>query len=83
LSQNSAPNSLFGPSYSSWDVAALKNFRLTEALNLQFRSEFFNVLNHPSFGNPNSNISNPARVGTITSQSNSPRVIQFALRLEF
>jgi hypothetical protein len=79
---NSAPNSLFGPGLNSWDVAALKNFRLGESLNLQFRSEFFNVLNHPSFGNPNSNISNTTRVGTITSTSNQPRVIQFALRLE-
>jgi hypothetical protein len=80
---SSAPNSLFGPGFSNWDVAALKNFRLRESLNLQFRSEFFNVLNHPSFGNPNANISNTARVGTITGTSNSPRVVQLALRLEF
>src|SRR5205807_2481146 len=80
---NSAPNSLFGPGFSNWDIAALKSFRIIESLRLQFRSEFFNVLNHPSFGNPNANISNPTRVGTITGTSNSPRVIQFALRLEF
>jgi hypothetical protein len=80
---DSAPYSLFGPGFSNWDLAAFKNFRFSERWNLQFRSEFFNVLNHPNFANPNSNISVPSRVGAITSTTGSPRVIQFALRLEF
>jgi len=80
---DSAPNSLFGPGFSNWDIAAFKNFRFTERWNLQFRSEFFNALNHPSFSNPKSDITVPSQVGTITSTSSSPRVIQFALRLEF
>jgi hypothetical protein len=80
---NSAPNSLFGPGFSNWDTAAMKNFVFRERLNLQFRAEFFNALNHPNFANPNSDISVPSRVGTITSTTGSPRVVQFALRLEF
>ena len=80
---NSAPNSLFGPGFSNWDLAAFKNFRFRERWNLQFRSEFFNSLNHPNFGLPKSDITVPSQVGTITSTTGSPRVIQFALRLEF
>jgi len=80
---NSAPNSLFGPGFSNWDTAAMKNFAVWERLNLQFRAEFFNALNHPNFANPNSDISVASRVGTITSTTGSPRVVQFALRLEF
>jgi hypothetical protein len=80
---NSAPNSLWGPGLVTWDMGAFKNFRFFERWNLQFRSEFFNTLNHPSFSNPQSNISVPTQVGKIVSTSTGPRVVQFALRLEF
>jgi hypothetical protein len=61
----------------------MKNFAIWERLNLQFRAEFFNAFNHPNFANPNTDISVPSRVGTITGTTGTPRVIQFALRLEF
>jgi hypothetical protein len=80
---NSQRNMLFGPGYFNWDTAVFKNTSITERLVLQFRAEFFNVLNHPSFGLPASNISVPAQVGRITSTSNTPRDIQFGLRLSF
>lgn len=80
---DSAPYSLFGPDYSEWDMSILKDFHLNERFTLQFRSDFFNTLNHPSFGNPDSNISVPSTVGRIFSTSNSQRAIQFALRLSF
>ena len=80
---NSAPNSLWGPGLVTWDMGVFKNFALYEHSTLQFRSEFFNTLNHPSFNNPQSNISVPSQVGTILSTSTGPRVVQFALRLEF
>lgn len=79
---NSAPYSLFGPDFVNWDTAVFKQFSLTERFKLQFRTEFFNALNHPNFGNPNSDISVPTQVGTITS-AGSPRNIQFSLRLTF
>lgn len=79
---NSAPYSLFGPRYANWDTGVFKNFTIKELFRIQFRSEFFNALNHPNFGNPAANISVPAQVGRITSASGS-RNIQFALRLEF
>ena len=80
---NSARNLLFGPGYFNWDTAVYKNTAITERLNLQFSAEFFNVLNHPSFNPPSSNISVASQVGRITSTSNTPRDIQFGLRLSF
>jgi outer membrane receptor protein involved in Fe transport len=80
---NSARNLLFGPGYFNWDTAVFKNTALTERVNLQFRAEFFNVLNHPSFNPPAGNISVASQVGRISSTSNAPRDIQFGLRLSF
>ncbi len=80
---NSARNLLFGPGYFDWDNAVFKNTAITERLNLQCRAEFFNILNHPTFNPPNSDISVPSQVGKITSTSNTPRDIQFGLRLSF
>ena len=59
-----------------------------------FRAEFFNLFNHVNFDNPVSNlnaatldqngqITNPGDFGRITSTSNNPRLIQFALKLNF
>jgi hypothetical protein len=41
-----------GPGINNWDLAVFKNFRFSERTNLQFRTEFFNVLNHPQYLNP-------------------------------
>jgi hypothetical protein len=79
---DSAPNSLFGPGFSNWDLAFLKTFPLRGTWGLEFRAELFNALNHPNFGNPNGNIST-SQVGTVTRTVGSPRVVQFALRLDF
>jgi hypothetical protein len=79
---NSARNLLFGPGFYSWDAAVFKSTPLTEKLNLEFRAESFNLFNHANFGNPASNISVPATVGTISSASDG-RTIQFGLRLSF
>jgi hypothetical protein len=80
---NSARNMLFGPGYFNGDAALFKHTAITERINLQFRAELFNALNHASFNPPASNISVPSQVGKITSTSNTPRDIQFGLRLSF
>jgi hypothetical protein len=80
---NSARNSLFGPNLFRWDNGFIKNTRITERLNLEFRAEFFNILNHPSFDVPASNISVPSQVGRITSTVSTARDIQFGMRLSF
>ncbi len=62
--------------------AAIKRTPLTERITLTFRAEFFNVFNRVVFGGPAANVSN-ANFGSISSQSNTPRQGQMALRLEF
>ena len=67
----------------NWDLAALKNFPLHgERLKLQARAEFFNAFNMVCLGRPDSAL-NSATFGTVNSQSNSPRQLQFGLRLVF
>ena len=41
-----------GPRFYNWDFSLVKDTRLTERVRLQFRAEFFNILNHPQFANP-------------------------------
>jgi hypothetical protein len=69
--------------FLQWDLGINKNFALPfrEGMALQFRSEFFNVLNHTNFGYPTADITNTA-FGTIRS-TYPPRQIQFALKLLF
>jgi outer membrane receptor protein involved in Fe transport len=49
---NGGRNTFRGPGYRNWDFSIVKRFRFTETIDLQFRAEFFNVLNHPNFANP-------------------------------
>jgi hypothetical protein len=45
-------NSVIGPGFVQWDWSFAKNFKITERNNLQFRAEFFNLINHPNFDLP-------------------------------
>ncbi|MCI0421441.1 MAG: hypothetical protein L0312_19820, partial [Acidobacteria bacterium] len=73
-----------GPGTHNWDFSLFKNFRVTEQLNVQFRAEAFNALNRVQFGLPDQNFGNLGRgFGQITSQANSPRQMQFALKVLF
>jgi hypothetical protein len=47
--------------FGAWqaDVAAERQFHLTETLRLRFRAEFFNMFNHPNFGNPVNTLTSP------------------------
>jgi hypothetical protein len=64
------------------NLTVTKDFPIWERLRLQFRGESFNVCNHALFAAANVTPTSGA-FGTITSQTNTPRVIQFALRLVF
>jgi len=80
---NAARNSVLGPAGFSIDSNVQKNFRMPwEGHELQFRWEAYNLLNHPVWGFPNTNLSSPA-FGTISSTATSMRQMQFALKYAF
>ncbi len=61
----------------------IKHFVLSEGMRLDFRAEFFNLFNHPQFGNPGADFNSPATFAVINSTVNNPRLVQFALKLAF
>lgn len=65
------------------DLALAKTVRLQGGSTVQIRVEMFNAFNRVEFGNPASNIGNPETFGRITTQSNSPRNMQIALKVTF
>src|SRR5271157_2889092 len=78
---NVGRNSFRAPNFDQWDFSVDKNFHLCECADLQFRSEFFNLLNHTNFGIPDTKTTDAA-FGTIRSTFPS-RQIQFALKVIF
>lgn len=90
-----APNYLFGnagrdivtgPGAVNFDFSLFKRFPVRKLLGelgeVQFRGEFFNLFNHPQFGQPNATVNIP-QGGTITFLSNSMRQIQFGVKILF
>jgi hypothetical protein len=80
---NAGRNILRAPGLTNLDAALSKSFYwgAIETRRIQFRSEFFNALNHTNLGLPVNSTSSPG-LGTITSAAPA-RVIQLGLRLEF
>ncbi|MGC1782225.1 MAG: carboxypeptidase regulatory-like domain-containing protein [Acidobacteriaceae bacterium] len=82
---NSSPGILRGPGQRNIDAALYKNFGFNlfnKATNVQFRAEAFNLFNTPQFSNPDTGQSD-ATFGEIQSASVAPRILQFALKLNF
>ncbi len=91
------PTQIAGPGYHRLDLSLFKNFRVTERTRLEFRSEFFNILNHPNFnypgfggngvvavsGSTNFNDSTFGEIGSTRDAPYDSREIQFALKLYF
>jgi len=77
-------NSFRAPFQQNWDFSVAKRFRITEKHSLQFRSDFFNMWNHPIFQTPAVvTVDTPATFGQITSTAIPARLIQFGLRYQF
>jgi Carboxypeptidase regulatory-like domain/TonB dependent receptor len=74
-------NTLNGPAFHNWDFSASKMIPIREAVNLQFRAEFFNLFNNVNFVLPNNDINSPG-FGQITA-AQPGRVVQLALKLLF
>jgi hypothetical protein len=64
------------------DLSLFKQFVPKENLRVQFRAEAFNVFNRVQFGSPETNVTSTS-FGVITSQANTPRDIQFGLKILF
>jgi hypothetical protein len=81
---NLGRETLTGPRLFNVDFSADKGFKLTEALNLQFRAELFNLLNEAHFYTPGFNVFSGS-AGVITRLTSSPggRLVQFGLKLIF
>jgi hypothetical protein len=71
-----------GPGIANVDMAIEKNILARESTTLQFRTEFFNVFNHTQSLNPDGNITGGSTFGLLR-RARDPRLIQFALRLNF
>jgi hypothetical protein len=78
---NAGVGTIRGPREDVWNWALYKTFPIKEKANVQFRAEFFNVFNHPSFGNVDTAVGS-GTYGEITSALN-PRILEFALRVSF
>ena len=86
---NNGRNTLIGPGIATVDLSVTRNIPLKEQYQIQFRGEFFNILNRVNFGLPNWQIftnatgtPNPS-AGRITNTSTPSRQMQFALKLLF
>jgi len=82
---NVGRDTLIGPGLATWDFSVLKDTRIRERLNLQFRAEIFNLLNRANFNLPNAIVFTPSGLsptaGVITSTSTTSRQVQFGLKL--
>jgi hypothetical protein len=63
---NLGRNTVYGPGFTDVDLALIKNTKITERLNLQFRVDAFDLLNHPNFGQPGPLAANGASIITIS-----------------
>jgi len=85
---NLGRNVIIGPRFDNVDFSIIKHFKIGDRMSAQFRAEFFDLFNHPNFGQPGNIVGTPA-FGRITNtrfstgESGSSRQIQFALKLMF
>jgi Carboxypeptidase regulatory-like domain/TonB-dependent Receptor Plug Domain len=84
---NTGRNILSGPSLANVNISLVRAFPISEHLgNLQFRSEYFNLFNHPNFGQPDGVLADKT-FGVISSTGPAgiadPRILQFAVRYQF
>ena len=86
---NVSRDALTGPPLSSLDFSATRSAHLTERLGLQFRAEFFNILNHTNLLTPNPVVYSSATsgisptAGLVTATETTSRQIQFGAKLQF
>jgi hypothetical protein len=70
-----------GPGYTSLNLSLYKSFPIYDRLNLQFRAEAFNALNHPNFNSVDTGVGSGS-YGQLTN-TGDPRIIELALKMSF
>lgn len=83
-------NAMVGPGFENLDFSITKRTKITERISNEFRVETFNILNHPNFANPNTNVQyGNANFGVISALRGAPgdagssRQMQFAMKFIF
>jgi hypothetical protein len=79
---NLGRNALYGPNQVNFDVALSRQFQVHERFKVEFRSDFFNILNHGNWSGIGTTVSSGTTFGQVTSFG-SPRLIQMAMKLYF
>ena len=79
---NARHNMFAGPPVNNWDFTVIKRIKFQEHYSFEFRTEFFNLLNHTQFDNPTGDIGAGDQFGVITA-ARDPRFIQFGAKLAF
>src|SRR5229473_1540559 len=80
---NLGRNILRGPDQRNFDIAVIKTTPVNERVKLIFRWEIFNMLNASNFANPSNDVSTRSSFGTIRALTVNPRIMQYALKLQF
>jgi hypothetical protein len=80
---NVGRNAFRGPSAYQFDAQISRIFPIYERLTTTLRLEAFNVLNHPNFSNPATNLNTSSTFGQISAQSNAARVFQGSMKVSF
>src|SRR3984957_797626 len=86
---NLGRNRFVGPGYKNFDMVIAKNTKISERFRLEFRSEFYNVFNHPNFQQPDNFISDGSAFGQSTAEvgrndgTTGARQLQFGMKLHF
>lgn len=83
---NAGRDTIWGPGLTDFDASVAKDFRITERMRFQFRSDFYNLSNTPYFGKPDRTVGS-ATFGAVTGLARgggaTTRIIDFALKLVF
>jgi hypothetical protein len=81
---NTGRNILRGPTAANLDFSVLRKFVLTRGLNLEFRSEFFNLTNTPHFNNPHNDVTSSSFMQITSTDPDAPnRIIRFGLKMNW
>jgi hypothetical protein len=75
-------SSFVGPAVTNWDAAVIRSFPLYRETNLEFRAEYFDVLNHVELSDPTTNPTSGS-YGNISSTAGGPRIGEFSLKITF